>query len=154
MKYLPYHRLIIYSNLSPEILIENLSKHVQMKKFTLFEDNPKYFNGEIIDYKFIIEKNLRGRNSFNPIIKGTIFKDDKTTIDIIYKLHPYTSLSVIIFNILNILLVFNIFLNSNIQSTLVPLIILFIGYVFMFISFNYYLKITEKKLNEIFTVHN
>jgi hypothetical protein len=151
MKYLPYHRLKIYSNLSPEILIENLSKHVQKKKFSLFEDNPKYFNGEITNFKFRIEKNLSGRNSFNPIIEGTIFKEDKISIDIIYKLHPFTSFFVILFNLLLLSIIIYIFVNSNENSILIPFLFLVFNYLLMIISFNYYLKTTEKKLKEIFT---
>ncbi|MEA5570375.1 hypothetical protein [Calothrix sp. UHCC 0171] len=73
MKFLPYERLIIYSQLTQESAIQKLIDVVDSASNRNFRASViKPYRGEIIGYKFKIRRVINYRNSFLPVIQGEI----------------------------------------------------------------------------------
>jgi hypothetical protein len=73
MKFLPYERLTIYSQLTPESAIQKLIDIVETSQNKKFRGSMiKSYRGEITGYKFKICRIINYRNSFLPVINGEI----------------------------------------------------------------------------------
>lgn len=73
MKPLPYHRLHLETNLSPEEVLRLIDNYLTTKKNARqFLDFSAYLNGRVKGNRFTLMKRGGGRNSFRPIIKGTV----------------------------------------------------------------------------------
>ena len=152
MKWFPYEKLSIYSELSPEEIQHIIAENTQRQNFRFFHNkDEKYFEGTVDNYKFYISQNLSGRNSFNPIIKGIIFpKDNLTEIEISFSLHLQTLLaSILIYSFLLFLIIYS-FISGEPNMYLIPLVFSVITYLFMVLSFNYLSSIVKNKLFELF----
>lgn len=151
MKWFPYEKLSIYSELSPEEIQHIIAANTQRQNFRFFQNkDEKYFEGTVDNYKFYISQNLSGRNSFNPIIKGVIFpKDNLTEIEISFSLHFQTLLaSILIYSFLLFLIIYS-FISGEPNMYLIPVSFLVVAYLMMFFNFNYLSSVVKKKLFEL-----
>lgn len=151
MKWFPYEKLSIYSELSPEEIQHIIAANTQIQNFRFFQNkDEKYFEGTVDNYKFYISKNLSGRNSFNPIIKGVIFpKDNLTEIEISFSLHLQTLLaSILIYSFLLFLIIYS-FISGEPNMYLIPIGFLVVAYLMMFFNFNYLSSVVKNKLFEL-----
>jgi hypothetical protein len=78
-KYLPFEELVYHSNLTKEELIKKIQNEIEAEKSFGFGANnfsySKPYVGKIYNNRFEIKRAINYRNSFLPVIKGTI-KDD------------------------------------------------------------------------------
>ena len=73
MKLLPFDNLTLYSPYSPEDAINRLQTVVEPRRsFALFTTRQMPYEGWIKDSEFEITRIIRYRNSFLPVIKGSI----------------------------------------------------------------------------------
>lgn len=151
MKLLPFEKLFLYSELSPEEIQHIIAANTQRQNFRFFQNkDEKYFEGTVDNYKFYISQNLSGRNSFNPIIKGVIFpKDNFTEIEISFSLHFQTLIaSILIYSFLLFLIIYS-FISGEPNMYLIPVGFLVVAYLMMFFNFNYLSSAVKKKLFEL-----
>jgi hypothetical protein len=151
MKWFPYEKLYIYSELSPEEIQHIIAANTQRQNFRFFHNkDEKYFEGTVDNYKFYISKNLSGRNSYNPSIKGTIFpKDHLTEIEISFSLNVFTLFaSILIYSFLLFLIIYSC-ISGEPNMYLIPLSFFVVTYLFMFLNFNYLILMIKNKLFEL-----
>jgi hypothetical protein len=89
---LPFERYKIKSLLSKGIIEERFQKNIENKPpfFSFFYSGGKLFKGEIYRDHFVIERIIKYRNSFLPMIEGTIFQDNMgSTIKIVMRLNKF-----------------------------------------------------------------
>jgi hypothetical protein len=156
MKLLPFEKLFLYSEFSPEEIKYIIAENTQRQNFSFFRhDDEKFFEGTVENYKFYLSKNLSGRNSFNPSIKGIIFpKHNLTEIEISFSLHLYTLIiSILIYSFLLFLIIYSS-ISGEPNMYLIPLVFFVITYLFMVLSFNYLSSIVKNKLFELFKPTN
>jgi hypothetical protein len=73
MKFSPYERLTIFSQLTPESAIQKLIDVVETSQNKKFRRSMiKRYQGEVTGYKFKIRRIINYRNSFLPVINGEI----------------------------------------------------------------------------------
>ena len=151
MKWFPYEKLYIYSELTPEEIQHIIAENTQKQNFRFFHNkDEKYFEGTVDNYKFYISKNLSGRNSFNPIIKGIIFpKDNLTEIEISFSLHLQTLLASILIYLFLLFLIIYSFISGEPNMYLIPVCFLVVAYLMMFFNFNYLSSVVKNKLFEL-----
>ncbi len=94
MSILPFEKLTIHTDLTPEQIKEKLEQFVepyQMFRNTFKQPNKPY-NGKIQETSFRITRNINYRNSFLPVIKGKIMPNDYgkgSQINITMSLHSF-----------------------------------------------------------------
>jgi hypothetical protein len=92
MAFVPYENIIFESDLSYDEIIKRIENIIEPKR-SLFsrlfkKNNEKTYEGELFENVFKINRIILYRNSFIPIIYGTIISDcNKTIINIKMKLH-------------------------------------------------------------------
>ena len=87
---LPYHRLVFESQFRKEEIIRRLSAEVARRRisFGIFENRREKFEGEVSETGFKINRIIRYRNSFRPVIEGEFSPLVKgVRIDVRLRLH-------------------------------------------------------------------
>lgn len=102
------------TNDSIDIVLSQLRKNVDKERFFRFDNNfEKPFKGTILENKFKIQRLSRYRNSWIPIIEGTISsKSYGTNIKVKMTAHPIVQIFMTIWILLLIGFVFMIFISS------------------------------------------
>jgi len=101
MAFIPYENINYETELKFHEIIKILNSIIEPRKIirilSIFNDNLKPYEGEINNNKFKICKIIRYRNSFNPIIYGTINNENNVTkINLKMKLHSFVKIFMII----------------------------------------------------------
>ncbi len=154
--FFPYKKASIITNKSAHevigIIRNNTSERVL---FSLFRSYKSYFEGEVTDNGFKINRVIRYRNSFLPIIIGTLDNTcGKTQINLKMRLHLF----VIVFGLIwfsgslialigfapNIL--FDKMSNNGVMESIFPLFFISFGYLLFTIPFIIESKIALNKL--------
>lgn len=96
MKIIPYDHFLLYSSLPSEEVTGRLSAVTECCEIGFLCENLKdtacEFYGIVKFGEFRLIKKITYRNSFNPIIRGTIFtEDEKTVIDVRMSLIPFVA---------------------------------------------------------------
>lgn len=87
--FLSGRRLVFDSPLTPDQATERLRQQVTPPAWKLVEDRPQLFEGTFENGRFQMVRLVRGRNSFRPVIEGTLQPGNRgTRIDVRMKLHP------------------------------------------------------------------
>lgn len=100
MVFVPYHRTIVATPLTPDVLAQKLLPFVDTKyKWHLWRRSRKEFRGLVTKDGFRLIRNIKGRNTYLPLINGR-FEQTATGTNIIitYTLHPVaTTLMAVLF---------------------------------------------------------
>lgn len=86
-------RLVFESPLSPEEATERLRRSVAARSWTIgWTDGPAHrFEGTFADGRFHMVRAVRGRNSFRPVLDGTLSpRPGGVHVDVRLRLHPAT----------------------------------------------------------------
>lgn len=157
MKYLPIEHITYKTKLSSEEVSKKIEEVIEPKKTVRINNifkkrNHKPYEGYIHENTFNIKRIINHRNSFLPIINGTIKQNsNETTIRVKMKLHTF----VIVFMSIWLGLTGIVFLLLLIKTganflVLVPGIMLILGYLLMIISFKWESRKTKKQLAHLF----
>lgn len=124
MNLLPYLEYRINSKKFPKD-IYNILKSVTDFEKKIFGYTRAKFIGEINPFDFNIVRNINYRNSFNPVIEGSIkIEENISVIDIKMHLDPVTRiLSIIWFAIVGFYFLFEVFYSITIKVDMMSLII-------------------------------
>lgn len=98
MLFIPYKKLILYSDITKDALIARLIENVEPYtgfRFDNYSKSLKPFVGKVSEKSFGIRPGFKGRNSFIPFIEGSIEKQETgNKIILTMRLH-YMSLFII-----------------------------------------------------------
>lgn len=170
-RFLPFEKYTIQTALSEEEVLERLqiitrttdTIRFSFRKAVILRSNYEY-NGEIHGKSFEIWRNIRYRNSFLPVIRGTVSSGSGgTEIRLSMRMNLFVmvfmgiwlsiaglatlgSLSVVTIALLK-------FKPASLNAfLLIPLGIFLFGYLLMLLAFKAEAKISRKDLNRIFEV--
>jgi hypothetical protein len=96
MKFIPFEKFIIKSDLNKAELKSLLSNNIEPKKFFRYKKNNKsLYEGKIRDNHFKINRIIYYQNPFLPIIKGKFIpqNNNKTNIEIVMRIKFLSSIS-------------------------------------------------------------
>lgn len=97
MKLYPAQSFTISTPLSSNEIKNEFGKFVEPKKYWRFFGGEKYFEGMITDNGFKVSRNISYRNSFLPMIYGTIKEGiNGSTLTIKMSLHPFVLVFMIV----------------------------------------------------------
>src|SRR4051812_45298949 len=95
---IPYEKQTLVSSLSLETTQTKLSSLVDTQLKWYQRPSNKSFRGEISDAQFRIHRNIFGRNSYLPIIKGRLEPTlDGTIINLYFYIHPMVVIGLLAF---------------------------------------------------------
>jgi hypothetical protein len=82
-------RLLFHSLLSTEDLTRRLQREVAPPRLFSRARGTQLFEGTVADGRFRMMRSVRGRNSFRPVISGTLSSGEPgTRVDVRLQLHP------------------------------------------------------------------
>jgi hypothetical protein len=146
MVFIPFVKVKYRTNLSIDSVLEKLDSIIEPKKNTVFGGLSyiKAFSGELFDDNFIIIRNIEYRNSFLPIIKGKIFRENEyTIIEMFLRMHLFVIIFLCIWLSIPFMLICLLLFNSLIKKTsslgtiIMPVGLFLFGYFLMIGGFNY-----------------
>ena len=86
---IPFDRQIIASSLKTDAIKSRLSQVVETSLKWYQHRSEKEFRGQVLENGFRIRRNIRGRNSYLPLIKGKLEPTSNgTRIILTFTLHP------------------------------------------------------------------
>lgn len=140
MKWIPYQKLVITTNLSRKELIEEMKKYVgPLERKNLVRVDNNIFSGRLRKNKFEFNLSREYRNSWRPIVYGTLEeKGEGVVMYITLRSH----MGVLIFTGFFILVGFILFCYELMQATSfndlrpIGLLFMFFGYFFCWFGYN------------------
>lgn len=159
---LPYDKIEIESQKTPEQVMEMIKDKTQVQEHLSFtgirfmQSESKTFAGEIKEDSFRISRIIIGRNSFLPVIQGTVEKATAGAKALItMSLSKITAvIMAIIFLAALFVAISPLFVDGfspkNIDQLFVWLGIILVIYAFMTVSFRFEAKKAKKILKEMF----
>ena len=161
MKVLPYINQEYTSSMKPTELLDRLSQWVEPRQFwtrSLFKrQRSKPFEGEVTQTGFEIRPIIRYRNSFIPMIIGTVTSSEEgSSIQLEMKLHPFVkSFMSMWLAMVGVGVIGSIFEMIQTQSfslvIVVPLMMWGFGYVLANKGFAYEAKPAQSTLEGLFS---
>lgn len=146
MRFLPYENYSLVSVLPPDEILTRIEKNIEATKestfFKYWSNSLKPYRGEINGNAFTITRNIHYRNSFIPVIRGTVSKQfDGSEIRI--KMHPSLLVCVFLFFWLSFwakfislpLIIKQISTNTLELMTLLPIGMLLAVYILVMVGF-------------------
>ena len=159
MKYLPFENIIFKTKLNSKEISKRLNEITEPKSFfripVFFRDHQQY-EGVIGDNIFTINRIINYRNSFLPIIKGTIQEGhQKTKIFIQMRPHLVAIIFMLIWFGVSILICTSIFITMLFEANFtalaaIPFGILILSYVIILGGYNYESNKSIKYLAKLF----
>lgn len=163
MKFFPSEKITYKTKLKEDEIVNRLSQIMEPEKrirLHLFQKgDSKSYEGKMVGRIFKMTRIIRYRNSFLPIINGTIIPDfDGTTIEVKMRLHPFVAVfigiwmgGVFLACLLMLIEILRTFQTKGFQPMLlIPFGMLLFGYVLTMAGFTYESKKTKKDLQRIF----
>lgn len=158
LKYLPFENITYKTRLKEAEVIQRISDIVGSKRsiFEAFKQQKKPYEGSFRDNTFKISRVINYRNSFLPVISGTIQKEfDGTIIKVKMRLYPFVSVFAVIWLTGVLLAGAGMFLHGLLQSTfnwfsLVPLGMFVFGYGLTMGAFKYETRKSKEYFRELF----
>lgn len=150
--YIPLARLELKTTLSKEQFNERLSSELSGRSSFIegHQKNRKHFTGQLGENSFRVSKVLGSRNSFSPIIKGTLKEENEfTTIKIKMILKPAT-LAFLMFWVFFVVL-FSSLQAETLSDILWPIGMVLFAYFITFMGFN---SAAEKAINALKDLSN
>jgi len=150
MKFTPFEKFIIKSNINVlELSSYLLNKTEPKKHFRIKRNNKKPYEGKIEKNSFKINRIINYRNPFLPIIKGQFITQNNkgTNIKISMRVKPFVLLFMIFWSFSPILFFIKFPPKSIILPIIISIICVIIGYLFLFLPFNY-----ERNKSKIFLI--
>lgn len=149
MKFLPIENIVYKSSLKEDELIERLAKQVEFRNTFINHDSRKFFEGQIVNNKFEIERKINYRNSFLPKILGAIETDtDGTKIYVNMKLNVFAKIFSIIW--CGFMLLLGIVLLSKNIFELQPFYMIVFLYIMTMVFFKFESIKSKELLQNIF----
>lgn len=160
MSFLPIEKITYKTRLNQDEIFKRLSEIVEPKKilrFGIFRNNSsKTYEGEFNTNSFEIQRIISYRNSFLPIINGTIEKEfDGMAIHMKMRLHVFVMIFLCIW--CGVILLATIILLSQTFSnwdlglfSLIPIGMLLFAYVLTMGAFKYESNKSKKELQNLF----
>jgi hypothetical protein len=155
MNLLPYQNVVFRSELNVADVSKKIREHIKPVTAVSSPRNTKEYEGEIVGNTFNIRRIIWHRNSFLPVIKGTITKEPSgTKIQVKFGLNTIVLISVYVFWGLSLTLSIVTVISSLIFAhfalfTLGPLAFLLFMYLLVTISFNFESSKSKKDLKSI-----
>lgn len=156
---LPSEHVILETNLSKDQVFERLKNNIDPKKPMVYSRDSitkvsKKYNGVFDQSNFEISRTIKYRNSFLPIIKGTISDNHcKTKIDILMKPHSlikaFATVWFIGISFACITITYSVFKSGFEPYVFIPYGMLFIGILLVFSSFKAESSKSKKDLMKI-----
>lgn len=163
MKFLPYENIHYVTSLQTDDLINRLEIITEKTKnpypnyiLCKYKFKTNTYIGELDGLTFSMRRNINYRNSFLPLINGTIYTNEsQTSIQVTMRL----SLLVIVFMTIwcggclfaCYPIVFSLFTNEDFKSfQLIPLFMTLFGYLLTLGGFKYESIMTKKDLKKLF----
>jgi hypothetical protein len=141
MAFVPYENIILESDLSYNEILNRIQNIIEPRRYIfsrlLKKDNGKTYEGELFENKFKINRIILYRNSFIPIIYGTIISEsNKTKIYVKMKLHIFVKIFMCLWSSFFALGFFKDIKNfiSDMELNAFPfafMAIILLGYIFM-----------------------
>ncbi|AEA43282.1 hypothetical protein Fluta_1287 [Fluviicola taffensis DSM 16823] len=158
-RFLPFEKYRVVTTLSEEEIIERLKiitrtiSKIQFstRKAAILRSNYDY-NGEISGKNFEIWRNINYRNSFIPIITGTVgSKLDKTEIHVSMKLSLLAKIVlIIVLSIACVIFLIGFTFYPFGFKVFIPVFAIILSYLVIFLAFKLEARISKKDLNTIF----
>ncbi len=152
MKYLPFEHIIYTSPFPQDEVMAILSRSVERKTVRIFKNGPtKEYEGIIDGYRFNISRIIRGRNSFQPRITGTVQPDTTgARIEIKMQLHLFVLIFSVFWGLMVAAFLIVDVTSANMRysyvDTLLPIFMLIIFYLMVILGF----KTETKKSRRFF----
>lgn len=162
MRFLPFDSITLQTKLKEEEVLKRLNQNIGATY--LFKPNTDYgkpFTGKIEGNAFVIKRKINYRNSFRPVLHGTV-EDNFTerVIKVTMRLTIYTMIFMAfwlgVVGIIALCFMFMIVANirkadySELFPSFIPVIMFIAGYLMTIISFNVEKKRAKEVLQEIF----
>lgn len=161
-KLLPFENLILTTKLSVAEVTKRLTDNIEIQKtskfFTLNNHSSKLYRGTILNNNFKISRIINYRNSFLPIISGSIYSAiGKTEVEIKMRLHQFVFIFILIWFSAVGLVCLVILFAALVQfkkiihegfspAFLIPFVMFIIFYLMLFFAF----KLESKKSIQFF----
>ncbi len=158
-RFLPFEKYSVLTTLSEEEILERLqiitrtTDTIKFSAKTAVLLRSKYdYHGEIHEKSFEIWRNIYYRNSFRPIIYGTLSPYlDKTEIRISMNMHLFIKvILIILFSMALISSFISLEFSPLNFKTFIPLIVVLVGYIVVLFGFKVEARRSKKDLNKIF----
>lgn len=142
---------IINSRKTKAEIIQILKENISEKRSIFYSSYDEFFNGKVFDDSFKIQKNISYRNSFLPIIIGTI-KETENGSEISLKMRAnrfVAGIMIFWFSIVILFCLITPFLKIEFPFCLIPYLMLIFGILLVTIPTKIETKISIEKLEDL-----
>ena len=142
---------IINSRKTKAEIIQILKENISEKRSIFYRSYDEFFNGIVFDDSFKIQKNISYRNSFLPIIIGTI-KETENGSEISLKMRVnrfVAGIMIFWFSIVFLFCLITPFLKTEFPFCLIPYLMLIFGILLVTIPTKIETKISIEKLEDL-----
>ena len=142
---------IIKTSKSKSEIIQILENNTSEKRSVFYRNYDEFFNGNISEDSFKIQRNISYRNSFLPVIIGTIKETDNgSEISMKMRLSLFvTGFMIFWFSFVIIFCLMMPFIKFDFPISLVPYLMLVFGILLVIIPNKIETKIAKEKLEEL-----
>ena len=142
---------IIKTSKSKSEIIQILENNTSEKRSVFYRNYDEFFNGNISEDSFKIQRNISYRNSFLPVIIGTIKETDNgSEISMKMRLSLFvTGFMIFWFSFVIIFCLMMPFIKFDFPICLVPYLMLVFGILLVIIPNKIETKIAKEKLEEL-----
>lgn len=142
---------IINSRKTKAEIIQILKENISEKRSIFYRSYDEFFNGKVFDDSFKIQKNISYRNSFLPIIIGTIKKTENgSEISLKMRANRFVAgIMIFWFSIVILFCLITPFFKIEFPFCLIPYLMLIFGILLVTIPTKIETKISIEKLEDL-----